>query len=390
MANNHAIQYPPEDLAGREEELETLTPIEEIPASKPSPVPRAADGAMPPTKRESFEFTGSASEYFRIWIVNVALTILTLGIYSAWAKVRNNRYFYGNTRLMGSTFEYHADPKKILKGRIVVFVFFAVYNIATQIKPMSAIAFSILFMFLVPWLAIKSMKFRARNSSYRNIRFNFDATYRRALSIFVGYGILSTITLGLGYPHFAFRRKEFAVEHSRFGTTPFRFSATSGGFYKIYIKAALLVVLLIATIIVFLTQTGVLATLLPQRQLGVSPVIIFLPIIIMAAFYLIVFAFLNTSVDNLSLSTSSIGSSRLESTMKVRDMAWIHISNAFLIVLTLGIMTPWAKVRSKRYKIEHLYLNKGEDFDTFIAEKQKEESSLGEEAVDFMDFDIGL
>ena len=30
-------------------------------------------------------FTGKASEYFGIWIVNVLLTILTLGIYSAWA-----------------------------------------------------------------------------------------------------------------------------------------------------------------------------------------------------------------------------------------------------------------------------------------------------------------
>src|SRR6059058_745587 len=34
------------------------------------------------------EFTADPKEYFRIWIVNLALTIVTLGIYSAWAKVR--------------------------------------------------------------------------------------------------------------------------------------------------------------------------------------------------------------------------------------------------------------------------------------------------------------
>jgi uncharacterized membrane protein YjgN (DUF898 family) len=34
-----------------------------------------------------FEFTGKAGEYFGIWIVNVSLTLLTLSIYSAWAKV---------------------------------------------------------------------------------------------------------------------------------------------------------------------------------------------------------------------------------------------------------------------------------------------------------------
>ena len=44
-----------------------------------------------------FSFTGNASEYFGIWIVNLLLSIVTFGIYTAWAKVRRLRYFYGNT-----------------------------------------------------------------------------------------------------------------------------------------------------------------------------------------------------------------------------------------------------------------------------------------------------
>ncbi len=52
-----------------------------------------------------FEFTGTAEEYFKIWIVNVGLTIVTFGIYSAWAKARKKRYLYGNTRLRGTAFE---------------------------------------------------------------------------------------------------------------------------------------------------------------------------------------------------------------------------------------------------------------------------------------------
>ena len=38
--------------------------------------------------REYFRFHGNGAEYFRIWIVNFLLTLLTLGVYSAWAKVR--------------------------------------------------------------------------------------------------------------------------------------------------------------------------------------------------------------------------------------------------------------------------------------------------------------
>ena len=50
-------------------------------------------------------FGGSGAEYFRIWIVNVALTLATLGIYSAWAKVRREQYFHRHTSLSGAGFD---------------------------------------------------------------------------------------------------------------------------------------------------------------------------------------------------------------------------------------------------------------------------------------------
>jgi hypothetical protein len=57
------------------------------------------------TRYEPFRFTGTGGEYFRIWIVNVMLSVVTLGIYSAWAKVRRLRYFYRHTRISGASFD---------------------------------------------------------------------------------------------------------------------------------------------------------------------------------------------------------------------------------------------------------------------------------------------
>ena len=34
----------------------------------------------------TFEFTGKAREFFGIWLSNLLLSILTIGIYSAWAS----------------------------------------------------------------------------------------------------------------------------------------------------------------------------------------------------------------------------------------------------------------------------------------------------------------
>jgi hypothetical protein len=80
------------------EEL-VAAPSEQPPPLPPPRLPPRAARAVAAIERP-FEFRGEAREYFRIWIVNLALGIVTLGVYSAWAKVRSERYFYGNT---GST-----------------------------------------------------------------------------------------------------------------------------------------------------------------------------------------------------------------------------------------------------------------------------------------------
>ena len=78
--------------------------MEDTPAQSSQPAPAA------------FEFTGTGGDYFRIWIVNIALTIVTAGIYSAWAKVRRLQYFYRNTRVAGASFDYHGKSGGDLQG----------------------------------------------------------------------------------------------------------------------------------------------------------------------------------------------------------------------------------------------------------------------------------
>ena len=75
-------------------------------------------------------FTGSGSEYFRIWIVNLLLTLVTLGLYYPWAKVRRLRYFYGNTLVDGVPLAFHGDPRKMFRGWLLVGVLFALYSMA--------------------------------------------------------------------------------------------------------------------------------------------------------------------------------------------------------------------------------------------------------------------
>src|SRR5262249_5442917 len=141
-----------------------------------APVAREARAAREATHR--FEFRGTGTEYFGIWIVNIALTLITLGIFSAWAKVRSRRYFYGNTVLAGHAFDYHALPWRILIGRLIAVGLFLGYTVSTNIQPLAVLPWLVIALLAVPWLIVQSLRFNARNTSYRNVRFNFAGGYK--------------------------------------------------------------------------------------------------------------------------------------------------------------------------------------------------------------------
>ena len=63
----------------------------------------------PRIETDSPMFHGTGGEFFGIWIINIIFSLLTLGIYTAWAKVRVRRYFAVMTSFRGERFDYHAS-----------------------------------------------------------------------------------------------------------------------------------------------------------------------------------------------------------------------------------------------------------------------------------------
>ena len=144
-------------------------------------VPTEPAETLPDLSPRPFRFTGSGSDYFRIWIVNLLLSVLTLGIYSAWAKVRRLRYFYGHTSVDGGAFGYHASPVAILKGRLIAYAVIATLFVVSQVAPLVASVLYLPLVVLMPIVLVRAFRFRAANSSYRGIRFGFDGLETRGL-----------------------------------------------------------------------------------------------------------------------------------------------------------------------------------------------------------------
>ncbi len=340
-----------------------------------------------------FQFNGQAGEYFKIWIVNILLTILTLGIYSAWAKVRRKRYFYGNTLLQDTAFEYLAQPVQILKGRLIAFAIFVIYALANNLFPPAALVFVPAFVVLFPWLLIKALAFNARHSAYRNIRFDFKAGYGKAMAIYVGWPILSLLTFGIAYPAYKYHRSKFVVAHSGYGTAPFSFGATTGEFYVAYLMAILIMLggaLALGVVVGVLSLLPRMASAATPEGAGVAVLSAMTAFIMMLLLLLTVRAYVETAIGNLVWNNVVSGEHRFVSTLQTRHMLWLYLSNVFAIIFSLGLLIPWAEIRMTRYRMDNLKLLASGDLAGFVAKEQQAMAATGEEISDFFDFDVGL
>jgi uncharacterized membrane protein YjgN (DUF898 family) len=265
---------------------------------------------------------------------------------------------------------------------------------------------------LFPWLVVKALTFRARNSSYRNIRFDFSGTYGQAMKVFIGQPIITVLTLGLGYPYQPYRRNTFLINTSAYGTMPFTFSGQVGSFYRLYFWQALGLSLLVGIL-----TTG--ATVLGQSLLPDVAHQIFSQLIALLA-GLTPTAFVRAAVTNLVWSNVTLSDYRFETTMSRLNvplsaeriwsvahagadrcllfestlsraaMIGIYLSNAIAILFSAGLLIPWASIRMARYRLAHLYVYLSGELDNFVAREQEKVDAVGEEILDFFDFDVGL
>ena len=344
----------------------------------------SADDASTPPTGTAVEFHGEGLEYLRIWVVNVALSIITLGIYSAWAKVRREKYFHRNLVVDGAAFDYHGNPRAILMGRILLVVLLGVMNFSEGVGPIVHGIVTIAAAFAFPWLLVRAMQFRARYTSYRGVRFSFVGTYREALLLYLLHGGLTIITLGLYFPAFLQRQKAFLANHLRFGGMACSFDAGIAAFYR-GLKVPLILWLMLPASALIL---GAMSALKPSA--GLAMMVVMLMVLVMLLLYLLLIPFVRVVGTNLLWNHTTLGETHFRSTQTVRSYVNLVVANWLLTILTLGFYWPIAQVKVARYRAEHVTVINPDALSQAIAAQQDNTAALGDEAIDAFDFDIAI
>lgn len=141
------------------------------------------------SRRIELFFTGKGSDYFKIWITNLALTIITFGLYYPWAKARRQRYFWAHTVVDGHSLGFHGKATSMFKGYAIASVLAIIYYALSQFAPTYQIVMFAFLALIYPILFRASLRFLLLNTSWRGLRFRFLGSVKQS------YGYLAPIML---------------------------------------------------------------------------------------------------------------------------------------------------------------------------------------------------
>ena len=251
--------------------------------------------ALPSTKPrpKKLVFTATAGEYFRIWLPGACLTWLTLGLYSACAAVSRSRYLLAHTELDGLPFGYQARPWPLFVWRVSLLVMVGAAWFGLALPYLGPVVF-LGYAFLLPSVLVQLARFLAHAHTYRGKPGEFVGTSRSFASIKKPALVcaLASVFPPIGE----------LLHVARPITAPWLLVASALG----------CVLCLLMLVAIDVGTRNALAR--------------------------------HTHWDGVSF----------ESRLDPDSMAWLRLTNALASCLSLGLLIPWAEIRSRRYYLSRL------------------------------------
>lgn len=386
-------------------------------------------------------FSGSGGEYFRVWIVNLLLSIVTLGLYTPWARRRTARYFYDHTMIAGSPLEFTAPLRKMVVSFILFALLYVTYKIAAETGQDTVVSiFIIAVALLAPYIWGSAMRFRLASTRWRGLQLQFTARWKdvyiaswpiflmAAIWVGITYGldVLSAdaapparaqngrpgpawprmdapmwglIALGLALSVLCIIRVEFnykslLVLRTGIGRQRGRWKPVYGDFVRIW--GATIVVLLAGVALILALAAGATYTVQSMFSTVRGPAVFLL------IFFIVIAAFLGLVLASaparayrearmFRLIWSNVGLSQIARfKCDLRHWAFVRlrIKNILLTLLTLGFYRPYARVSEYRMKTDAVTLHIKGGLDQLVGELVRQQDALGDALADMAGLDI--
>lgn len=298
---------------------------------------------------------------FKNWILNV----LTLTIYRFWAKTNTRRRLWASTIVNGDPLEYSGTGMELFKGFLLAILLFLPFGLAIfaaqlLLPPASAagaVALVYLVLFWLMGVAIfLARRYQMSRTVWRGVRFSQHGSPLAFGFETLSYTLLTAITLGWFGPAARMRLAGRLWSQTAFGDRRFRWERPPGDagepLYRSFAVAWAGVIvgyvgLIVAVMVPLMASQTDLGVDLPEVHkllvpAGITAVVAILLALIAAAWHAAVL---------IRCEAQSVKLDGLSFTLTARPWSffWLAVTNALLMLLTLGIAAPVVQLRVVRY-----------------------------------------
>jgi uncharacterized membrane protein YjgN (DUF898 family) len=306
-------------------------------------------------------FWGEGSKLFGIFIVNMLLTLITLGLYYPWARAATMKYLYQETEFEGSRFTFHGTGKEMFIGfikalGIVLSLYLVLFLFMWIGNPLfTLLGFLIFFtgMSLLTPIAIHgALRYRMSRTSWRGIHFGYRGKLSELIRICIIGFLLTMVTFGIYGFWFEMKVRRYLIQNIRFGNVQFSFRGDGTDWFGLNLAGYLLSII----------------------TLGIY------------SFWWM--------KDRLKFQFSNIRIHQDDTTIKVRtsftggNYFGLVIVNGILMVITLGLAIPWIIIRNIKYIFDNIVLDGAFNPDALEQTEEDYRDATGDDLMDALD--IGM
>jgi uncharacterized membrane protein YjgN (DUF898 family) len=312
-------------------------------------------------------YTGRIGALYKLFIVNLLLTIVTLGVFRFWARTRLRRYIWANTTVGGEAFEYTGTGGELFKGFLLAIAIFLpaviVLGVAQVfLPPLLSVIITFAFYFGIFFLALAggfaARRYQMRRTTWRGIRFTVDGSPWAFAVAMLWRVLLLPFTLFLMLPWVAAANLRRTLGQTRFGSLPASFVGTGGGLFPWMVLAvgvffaALVPGLIAAGGAIYAAIRMMMGNQGGQFDPSMAGTLIFGIIALYGTLFL-AFALagavyraatMQFTFDNLRLDATRFGFAPA-----IGRTVLFLIGNTLLVLVTLGLGFPWALHRRLQY-----------------------------------------
>ncbi len=319
----------------------------------------------------AFGFNSNWREFAPIAFTNLLLCIVTLGIYTFWARTRERRYLWSQTRFIDDQLEWTGTGLELMIGYVLAIVLFGLPVAALQFglqamilrgypgyAGITGIVLYFGLLYLVGIAIFRALRYRLSRTFWRGIRGGSHEQGLRFGFSYVWRTIAGSLLLGLLIPWSMVSLWNKRWDSMSFGPMQFdsnaRVAPIFGRFLLFYLSPIFILVLL--GLLAYWGMFPAPGKLAPtpatmQQQVIVIAILAYLMFFVVLGLIALVFyaAYFREVIGNLTLGELSF-----EFTATTWDWLKLALGSLLLVVVTLGIGQIFIGYRNWTFFVRHM------------------------------------